>query len=120
MNKTPASTAVIELSAMAPSWTDEERQGFTVRAQCFLSLDHPSAFPDGPQTDLFLEIEEDLDAIEFRWTVSISEEDAGFGPSEYGCGCSGDLEGAKRDCWLSAIDFLQGEGYCDDEIATSV
>jgi hypothetical protein len=108
-----------DLQSRKPEWADEEVAGFIVSSTMLVALGHPRLHPEAPETDLFLDVEEDQDAVEYLWRISISEEEAGFGPSEYGAGNSADLEEAKHDAWLAAIEFLRGEGYGLDEIAQS-
>jgi hypothetical protein len=105
---------------LTPDWDDVEEGGFVKTAHAVISLDAPRSNPNGPATDLFLEIEEDEDLVEFAWTFGISEEEANFGASEYGSGYSADLEQAKHDCLADAVEFLHVEGYTDEEIAESL
>jgi hypothetical protein len=64
-------------------WTHEEAGGFIGSASAVIDLGHPRSNPCGPETTLFLEVEEDEDLLEYVWSFGISEEEAGFGEAEF-------------------------------------
>ncbi len=105
---------------LALDWDNVEEGGFVKIASAAISLDAPRSNPTGPATDLFLDVEEDEDLVEFSWSFGISEEQANFGASVYGSGYSAHLEQAKQDSIEEAVEFLHVEGYTDEEIAESL
>lgn len=87
-----------------PAWVDKEVSGFVMSSSAVIDLEPPLANPEGPSTTLYLEVEEDEDAVEFVWRFGTSEEVAGFGEAEIENGRSSDLEVAKSACWAVVID----------------
>lgn len=103
-----------------PDWVDEQVGGFVESSSAVVDLGPPRANSDGPKATLFLSVEEEEGSVEFVWRFGVSEEEAGFGEAEIENGTSSDLEEAKEACWLKTIDWLRGERYTDEEIASSV
>jgi hypothetical protein len=107
-----------DLREVSPQWTVAALGGI-VSAEAIISLGHPQATPDGPDTTLYLEIEEDndessedenIDPSAFVWRYGVGEEESGFGEAEYENGRAPALEEAKDDCWDAVVVFLRGEG----------
>ena len=117
-----------DLREVSPQWAEGEVGGI-VLAEALISLGPPRAIRDGPETTLYLEIEEDddesredenIEPSAFVWRYGVGEEESGFGEAEYENGRAPTLEEAKDDCWDAVVVFLRGEGFADEEILGAV
>ena len=59
------------------TWEHVEVDDFVKLATAFIDLGPPRSNPGGPSTTLCLQIEEDEDALEFRWRFITEDEEAG-------------------------------------------
>jgi hypothetical protein len=108
-----------ELLTIGPRWDHYEISGLGTVASAVVSLDHPNADPEAPQTRLFLAIDVEENWDGYIWRVDIEDQVDGYEAGEMARGGAVSVEQAEIDCWEIVVDVLQDLDYSHDEIIRS-